>query len=112
MVAYGRDRTAIGESVNADGVAFLSLEDLEVACAELSPRPNQQFEVGVFCGRYVTPLPPGYLEHLEKTRGGKRNAVESEHSRGFVTVGDSITCRPTVIERSDVSLHNVADNQL
>jgi len=59
LVAYKRDRKAIAASINADDVVFLTLEDLEAACAELSPRPDQCFEVGVFCGRYVTPCLKG-----------------------------------------------------
>ncbi|KAI1394492.1 phosphoribosyltransferase-like protein [Hypoxylon fuscum] len=110
LVAHKRDRKAIAASINADDVVFLSLEDLEAACAELSPRADQRFEVGVFCGRYVTPLPRGYLENLEKTRG-KLNAIENKHNDAFVTVGDSVTTRPTGFDRSDVSLHNLISDQ-
>ena len=110
LVAYKRDRKAIAASINADDVVFLSLEDLEAACAELSPRADQHFEVGVFCGRYVTPVSQGYLENLQKTRG-KPKAIESKHNGAFVTVGDSMTTRPTVFDRSDVSLHNLIGDQ-
>jgi amidophosphoribosyltransferase len=106
LVAYKRNRKAIAASINADDIVFLTLEDLEVACAELSPRPDQRFEVGVFCGRYVTPVSQGYLENLEKTRG-KPKAIESKHNGAFVTVGDSMTTRPMVFEHSDISLHNL-----
>lgn len=85
LVAYKRDRKAIAASINADDVIFLSLEDLEAACAELSPRPNQRFEVGVFCGRYVTHVSEGYLENLEKTRA-KPRVVEENHKSSFVAV--------------------------
>ena len=110
MVAYKRDRKAIAASIGADEVIFLTLEDLEAACAELSPRADQHFEVGVFCGRYVTPVSQGYLENLERTRG-KPYDIESKHNGAFVTVGDSTTTRPSAFERSDVSLHNVVDDQ-
>ena len=53
-------------------VIYQSLSDLKAACAELSPRKDQDFEVGVFCGNYVTPVEDGYLEHLEKVRGETR----------------------------------------
>lgn len=90
---------------------YLSLEDLEAACAEVSPRADQRFEVGVFCGRYVTPVSQGYLEKLEKTRG-KSEAAES-HNGQIVTVssGDSTTTHAVVSERSDVGLHNLVDDQ-
>ncbi len=110
MVAYKRDRKSIAASINADEVIFLSLDDLEAACAELSPRTEQRFEVGVFCGRYVTPVSQGYLENLEKTRS-KPTAVENNHNGAFVTIGDSMTTRPIVSEqRSDIGLHNLLDD--
>jgi amidophosphoribosyltransferase len=56
LVAHKRDRKAIAALINVDNVVLLLLEDLEVVCAELSPRPDQCFEVGVFCSRYVTPV--------------------------------------------------------
>lgn len=105
MVAYNRNRKAIAESINADEVIFLSLEDLEAACAELSPRPEQKFEVGVFCGKYVTPVSEGYLEGLEKGRGNAKDGSP------LVTVGDSVMSKPTVVvEREDVSLHNLGSD--
>jgi amidophosphoribosyltransferase len=105
-VAYNRDHKTIASSINADDVVYLSLKDLEASCAELSPRVDQQFEVGVFCGRYVTPLPQGYLENLEKTRG-KLKVPEKRHNDAFVAVGDSVTTRLMGYECMDVSLHNL-----
>ena len=108
LVAHERDRKSIAARINADDVIFQTLADLEASCAELSPRPDQCFEIGVFCGRYVTPVSPGYLENLEKTRG-KPSAIGKNQNGEFVTVGDSVTAAPAVSERSDISLHNLAD---
>jgi len=110
LVAYNRDRKAIAKSINADEVIFITLEDLEAACAEVSPRTDQRFEVGVFCGRYVTPVSQEYLESLEKTRG-KSKTTGARQKSGYVTIGDSLTARPTGYEQSDVSLHNVLGDQ-
>jgi amidophosphoribosyltransferase len=107
LVAYKRNRKAIAETINADDVIFLSSEDLEAACAELSPRPDQSFEVGVFCGRYVTPVSDGYLEKLEKTRA-KPKAIEENHKAAFVPVGDRAPPHSVVAECSDLSLDNLA----
>ncbi|RDL36529.1 N-terminal nucleophile aminohydrolases (Ntn hydrolases) [Venustampulla echinocandica] len=74
LVAHNRDRLEIAKHIGAEEVIYQSLEDLKAACASLSPRgPSQEFEVGVFCGKYVTPVTKGYFEHLERLRGeGKR----------------------------------------
>jgi len=109
LVAYNRDRRAIAESIQADDVVFLSLKDLEAACAEVSPRADQRFEVGVFCGRYVTPVSQGYLEKLEKARG-KSKVAESQNGPA-VAGGDNTTRRAVASERSDVGLHNLVDDQ-
>ncbi|KAI0166181.1 nucleophile aminohydrolase [Xylariaceae sp. FL1272] len=109
LVAHNPDRKAIAASINADEVIFLSLEDLEAACAELSPRPSQRFEDGVFSGNYATPLSPGYPENLAKARG-KPKSAERHHNSTFVTVGDSVTRRLTGYEASDISLHHVTSD--
>ncbi|KAH8695870.1 nucleophile aminohydrolase [Phaeosphaeriaceae sp. PMI808] len=54
LIAYNRNRAAIAEHIGAEEVIYQSLEDLKAACADLSPRQPQEFEVGVFCGKYVT----------------------------------------------------------
>ncbi|KAK6599687.1 amidophosphoribosyltransferase [Botrytis cinerea] len=66
-----------------------SLEDLKAACAELSPRDpkTQEFEVGVFCGTYVTPVQDGYFEHLEQIRGETRKMKVLESAKEAVIHG-------------------------
>jgi amidophosphoribosyltransferase len=61
-------------------VIYQTLPDLVAACAELSPRDptKQQFEVGVFTGKYITPLDEGYLEHLERVRGDKKKSAQKQ----------------------------------
>ena len=68
---------------------FQTLDDLKAACAELSPRPNQEFEVGVFCGSYVTPVEAGYFEHLEKIRGETKKLKIMERAREAVANGSA-----------------------
>lgn len=69
LVAHNRDRKAIAEHIGAEEVIYQSLDDLKAACAQESPRENQQFEVGVFCGKYVTPVDDDYFLRLERVRG-------------------------------------------
>ena len=68
---------------------YQSLSDLKAACAELSPRANQDFEVGVFCGTYVTPVEDGYFEHLEKVRGETKKLKVMESAREAVANGSA-----------------------
>ena len=75
MVAYGRDNGGICENLGADRVVFQTLDDVTKACAEVPKSIGQKepetFEVGVFCGRYATPIPTGYFDQLKGIRGEK-----------------------------------------
>ncbi|KAI8958615.1 amidophosphoribosyltransferase [Daldinia sp. FL1419] len=73
LIASGKDRFAIAKSIDAEEVIYQDLDDLKAACLELAqPDGPTQFEVGVFCGKYITPVPEGYFEHLNQVRGTKR----------------------------------------
>lgn len=89
LVAHHRDSAAIAKHIGADDVVYQTLPDLEAACARLSPRDpaSQKFEVGVFCGKYVTPVDAGYFEHLEKIRGESRKHKVMEKAREAVLNG-------------------------
>ncbi|KAI9760613.1 MAG: hypothetical protein M4579_001582 [Chaenotheca gracillima] len=89
LVATDRDRQAVANHIGADDVIYQSLDDLKSACAELSPRDpkTQQFEVGVFCGTYVTPVERGYFEHLERIRGVSKKLKVMESAREAVLSG-------------------------
>lgn len=74
LVAYNRDSAAIAKYIGADEVIYQSLADTKAACAELSPRGlTQDFEDGVFSGKYATTFPEGYLEHIDALRSQKKN---------------------------------------
>ena len=89
LIAHHRDEESIARHIGAVKVIYQTLDDLKAACAELSPRPNQEFEVGVFCGTYVTPVEDGYLEHLEKVRGETKKLKVMEHAREAVANGSA-----------------------
>ena len=78
---------AVAREIHADAVIYQTLPDLQKACAELSPRANQQFEVGVFSGQYITPVEVGYLDHLEQVRGETKMAKVKERARAAVASG-------------------------
>jgi len=104
--------TEIAKKIDADAVIFQTLEDLEAACAELSPRDpkTQKFEVGVFCGKYVTPVEDGYFEHLERVRGDRKKQKVQESARQAVVngVADAVEIRiATMGAKVDQSGHVV-----
>lgn len=75
LIAHERDRFDIAKHMGAEEVIYQDLSDLKACCAELSPRKDQDFEVGVFCGKYITEVPEGYFEHLDELRGKTRSSA-------------------------------------
>jgi amidophosphoribosyltransferase len=111
LVAHNRDRFAIAEHIGAEEVIYQSLEDLKAACADLSPRDpkTQEFEVGVFCGKYVTPVTEEYFEHLERVRGQSKKLKVLDAAREAILHGvagekelDLITHGATVLPSGQV----------
>lgn len=89
LVAHGRTADEISEHIGADGVVYQNLDDLISSCAQDSPRDpkTQSFEVGVFCGKYVTPVDEKYFEHLERVRGETRKMKVMEKAVQAVVAG-------------------------
>ena len=89
LIAHSRSSDDIAKHIGADRVVYQSLEDLESACAQDSPRDpkTQKFEVGVFCGKYVTPVSDGYFEHLERILGEGKKSKVLENAREAVRQG-------------------------
>ena len=94
LIAHKRDDDAIALHIGAEKVIFQELEDLKKACVQAvctdsTARKDQEFEVGVFNGEYVTPVPPNYFEHLEKIRGETRKMKVMESAREAVANGSA-----------------------
>lgn len=94
LIAHNRDDDAIALHIGAKKVIFQELEDLKQACAQAVPagilaRKNQEFEVGVFNGEYVTPVPNGYFTHIEKVRGETRKMKVMGNAREAVANGSA-----------------------
>ncbi|KAL8672382.1 MAG: hypothetical protein Q9168_003155 [Polycauliona sp. 1 TL-2023] len=96
LVAHdqGQDRAieGIAKYIGADQVIFQDLQDLKAACSEAVvsssvPYKPLDFEVGVFCGDYVTPVDEGYFQHLEEVRGETRKMKVLEKARQAVANG-------------------------
>lgn len=103
LVAHGKTRQEIAKYIDADDVIFQDLDDLKAACMEAAESTSQvdDFEVGVFCGKYVTKVPEGYLEHLSELRSGKRwqkaavtNIKPGRDEEGSVVASSGPTNRP------------------
>jgi amidophosphoribosyltransferase len=54
--------------IKCDALIFQTLDDLKAACTEAADpgSPVRDFEVGVFCGKYRSPLPADYLERSSR----------------------------------------------
>ncbi len=96
LVAHGKTRREIAQHISADEVIFQSLEDLQAACIEAAEGESKVkgFEVGVFCGKYITDVPEGYFEHLSRLRGKKAKktavvAAEEEAGASAVLIANS-----------------------
>jgi amidophosphoribosyltransferase len=89
LIAYHRDPSAIAKHIGADDVIYQTLPDLIESCASHSPRDptSQKFEVGVFCGKYVTPVDDDYFEHLERIRGDSKKMKVIEAAKQAVVHG-------------------------
>ena len=73
---------------------FQDLDDLREACINAAitpskPREDRTFEVGVFNGKYVTPVPRGYFQHLEQVRGETKKIKVMESAREAVANGSA-----------------------
>ncbi|KAJ5263411.1 Amidophosphoribosyltransferase [Penicillium angulare] len=95
LVAHNRDTDSIAKHIGAEKVVFQTLDDLKGACAEVAIENGQteptNFEVGVFCGSYVTPVSQGYFDHLEEVRGEGRKIKALDKAKEAVAHGFAST---------------------
>lgn len=83
---------AISKHIGADRVIYQSLDDLKEACVAAAKESGalhapSNFEVGVFCGTYITPVDEGYFDHLERIRGQSRVLKIEAEARRAVACG-------------------------
>jgi amidophosphoribosyltransferase len=83
---------AVAKHIGADSVVYQTLDDLKGACLDAAREANSQdapqdFEVGVFCGKYVTPVDEDYFVHLEQIRGQTRKMKVMDQARQAVAQG-------------------------
>lgn len=83
---------AIAKHIGADTVIYQSLDDLKQACITAAAQSEavdapSNFEVGVFCGSYITPVDQSYFDHLEQIRGQSRKLKVEAEARRAVAMG-------------------------
>ena len=93
LIAHKRTVDEIATHIGAEKVIYQELDDLIEACRHAAPpelgREKQEFEVGVFNGNYVTPVPDGYFAHLERIRGESKKMKVIESAREAVAKGSA-----------------------
>lgn len=87
---HGAD--AIAKHIGADSVVYQTLDDLKAACVDAAREADshdapKDFEVGVFCGSYITPVDEDYFYHLERVRGQTRKLKVMDEARQAVAQG-------------------------
>ena len=87
---HGAD--AIAKHIGADSVIYQTLDDLKASCIDAAREAQavdapSNFEVGVFCGTYITPVDGDYFEHLERIRGQTRKFKVIDEARRAVAQG-------------------------
>ncbi len=80
LIAYGREVDSICESINADGLIYQGIDDLQAAVGAENPSIHA-FEMSVFNGDYITgDVNQAYLEQLDMVRNDANKAATSEDS--------------------------------
>lgn len=85
LAAHGRTTEEIAKSIQADHLVYLTLDGLKTACMDAAGKDCkvEDFEVGVFNGKYVTGVPEGYHENLcSQRQGAKRQASAFSSASG------------------------------
>jgi amidophosphoribosyltransferase len=74
LLAHNRTLDEMTQAIGCDSLIFQTLEDLKAACVEAGDEGCQvkDFEVGVFCGKYTTPVPPDYFEGWSRKGENKK----------------------------------------
>lgn len=96
LAAHGRTTEEIAKHIQADHLVYLTLEGMKAACMDAADKDSlvEDFEVGVFTGKYVTGVPEGYHEHLSSLRKGKKRQAEAA---GLASEGRDESTRNAVL---------------
>lgn len=87
LLAHERNLEEMTNIIQCDALIFQTLQDLKDACVEAADKgcPVKDFEVGVFCGNYKSPVPDDYFERSSRmynNKNLKRKATEVTEEEG------------------------------
>ncbi|CAK7211791.1 amidophosphoribosyltransferase [Sporothrix curviconia] len=84
LLAHGRTLQDMTDLIQCDALVFQTLEDLKDACTDAIDGKSgvTDFEVGVFCGNYMTPVPDKYFDRLRYLHGTGKPAPGSTTTNG------------------------------
>jgi amidophosphoribosyltransferase len=102
LIAHHRDNASIARHLGAEKVIFQTLPDLKEACKRartVEADEPADFEVGVFCGKYCTPVDDGYLEHLDQLRGETKKTKDLDDAKDAVVSGLADDAQRSLVER-------------
>ncbi|KAI9796756.1 MAG: amidophosphoribosyltransferase [Piccolia ochrophora] len=126
LIAFRKSPEEVAHAIGADAVVFQTLPDLVDACIESSStHAVKDLEVGVFSGKYITPIKDGYLEHLDRIRGDQKKMKIQEKARKAIVNGvageedmkaivngrDHADVEGQQAVLQDISLHNLNDHE-
>lgn len=103
----------MADAIGADDVVYQTLPDLIDAIVNSAidaERKVDEFEVGVFNGKYITPLDEGYLDHLEELKNKRIAQANNVGKRGADrTLRKESQGGIDAIQGRDIALHNIND---
>ncbi|KAM0334314.1 hypothetical protein ACHAQA_001337 [Verticillium albo-atrum] len=127
LLAHDRTLEEMTNLLQCDTLVFQTLEDLKTACVEAGDGKSQvrDFEVGVFCGKYKSPVPADYFERSRRLHGNKKRKSSGmageERDAGAFVVASSGPMNVSVPRelpydnstqgfehQEDISIHNLA----
>ena len=102
LLAHGRTLQEMTSLIQCHALVFQKLEDLKEACIEAADGESQvrDFEVGVFCGQYKTPIPANYFQCLSLLCENKTTVstavADQQGDHGAILIASSSFVNPPV----------------
>lgn len=106
LVGFNRDEEEISKVIGSDKTIFQDLQDLIDCCKSDT---IQNFEVGVFTGKYITGVEDNYLQELEQIRAQNQRIREIGNQGLSVDACIDVSDMVDVKAEVDPSMYNRGD---